>query len=98
MISNARSESGCSITRRFLTRRAEMSTVPFWVFSSSRWIGSISPERSMVVKANLIANLPAVRRHVLAAETVPKRPDLVLGQHAVARMLLVKLRQVDAGL
>jgi integrase len=38
----------------------------------------------------------AVPRHILAVEAMPQRPDLVFGQHAVARMLLVELVQMDA--
>jgi hypothetical protein len=70
--------------------------VPFSAFNSSRWIGSNSAERSIVVSANLIASLVS-RSHGLAVETVPKRPDLVLDQYAVARMFLIQLWQVDAG-
>jgi hypothetical protein len=76
MISSARSERGWLITRRFLTRRAGMSTVPFSVFSSSRLIGNRSPDRSIVVNANLIANL-VLRSHGISSRSRPRQSDLI---------------------
>jgi hypothetical protein len=80
-ISIARSESGWLITRRYLTRRAGISTQgsPLSWFSSLRWMCNASVLRSMVVNTNLIANLcRAVPRQVGAIEAAPQRPDLVL--------------------
>ena len=71
--------------------------MPFSVFSSSRWIGSISPERNIETSANLSPSR-VLRSHGMSSRSRPCQSVLISSSLRTRSRgcYFVKLRQVDA--